>query len=79
VNLRDPMLTHDAIEALRDLDAAVDVFKFGSKNLLPLMNEDQFLTVYGGTYVNYIEPFYTVYSAEKESLMEYRKNNRKNL
>ena len=79
VNLRDPMLTHDAIEALRDLDAAIDVFKFGSKNLLPLMNEDQFLTVYGGAYVNYIEPFYTVYSAEKELLMEYRKNNRKTL
>ena len=79
VNLREPMLTQDAIEALKDMNAAIDVYKLGSKNLLPLMNEDQFLTIYNGTYVNYIEPFYTVYCAEKELLMEYRKNNRKNL
>jgi DNA polymerase-1 len=79
VNLRDPMLTREAIEALKDLDAAIDVYKFGSKNLLPLMNEDQFISVYGSTYVNYIEPFYTVYCAEKELLTEYRENKRKNL
>jgi 5'-3' exonuclease len=79
VNLRDPMLTLDAIEALKDLDATIDVYKFGSKNLLPLMNEDQFISVYGGTYVNYIEPFYTVYCAEKELLTTYRQNKRKNL
>ena len=79
VNLRDPMLTEDAIKALRDLDAPIDVYKFGSKNLLPLVNEDQFMSVYGSTYVNYIEPFYTVYCAEKDLLTEQRKNQRKNL
>jgi hypothetical protein len=34
---------------------------------------------YGSTYVNYIEPFYTVVSAEKELIAEERKNKRKNL
>ncbi len=79
VNLRDPMLTKDAIEALKDMDAAIDVYKYGSKNLLPMMNEDQFMSVYGGTYANYIEPFFTVYAAEKELLTEYRHSQRKSL
>jgi 5'-3' exonuclease len=79
VNLRDPMLTAEAVQALRDLDMSLTEKDRGSKNLLPLMNEDQFLMAYGSTYVNYIEPFYTVVSAEKELITEERKNKRKNL
>lgn len=79
VNLRDPMLTVEAIQALRGLDMCLTMKDRGSKNLLPLINEDQFLMAYGSTYVNYIEPFYTVVSAEKELIAEERKNKRKNL
>ena len=79
VNLRDPMLTVEAIQALRGLDTCLTEKDRGSKNLLPLINKDQFLMAYGSTYVNYIEPFYTVVSAEKELIAEERKNKRKNL
>ncbi len=79
VNLRQPLLTDQAREALKDLDASLTMGDRGSRNLLPMMTEDEFLTVYGSTYVNYIEPFYTVVSAERELLTEYRKNKRKSL
>lgn len=79
VSLRDPMLTDDAINALRGLDMCLTEKDRGSKNLRPLMDDDQFISVYGGTYVNYIEPFYTVVSAENEMIAEERKNKRKNL
>jgi hypothetical protein len=79
VNLRDPMLTVEAIQALRGLDMCLTEKDRGSVNLLPLINKDQFLMAYGSTYVNYIEPFYTVVSAEKQLIIEERKNKRKNL
>jgi len=45
----------------------------GSKNLYNMMIEDEFLSVYGSTFVQYVEPFYTVIMNEKQLLTEYYK------
>jgi 5'-3' exonuclease len=76
VNLRQPFLNEEAREALIQLDAPLDPTDRGSKNLIKMMNEDEFLTIYTGTFPNYVEPFYTVIMNEKELLREYNKNNR---
>ena len=79
VNLREPMLNEQAIEELKQLELPLSPEGRGSANLLKMMNEDQFLSVYGSTFVQYVEPFYTVIMNEKQLLTEYIKNNRRNL
>jgi len=79
VNLREPMLNEQAIEELKQLELPLSPEGRGSNNLLKMMNEDQFLTIYGSTFVQYVEPFYTVIMNEKQLLTEYIKNNRQNL
>jgi 5'-3' exonuclease len=79
VNLREPMLNEQAIEELKQLEAPLSPDDRGSTNLLKMMNEDQFLSVYGSTFVQYVEPFYTVIMNEKQLLTEYIKNNHGNL
>lgn len=65
-SLREPMLNENAENALIELEAPLDITNRGGKNLLPLMREDDFLSVYGSTYVQYVEPFYTVVSHERD-------------
>ena len=79
VNLRQPMLNEQADDELIQLDYPLSPEGRGSHNLLKMMREDDFLTVYGGTFVNYVEPFYTVIMHEKQLLTEYKKNSRKRL
>jgi len=79
VNLRQPMLNEQAVEELKQLELPLSPDDRGSKNLLKMMNEDQFLSVYGSTFVQYVEPFYTIIMNEKQLLTEYIKNNRKSL
>jgi 5'-3' exonuclease len=76
VNLREPMLTDEAIEELKQLELPLSPEDRGSANLVKMMNEDQFLTVYGSNFVQYVEPFYTVIMHEKDLLNEYYKNNK---
>jgi len=71
VSLREPMLNEEAIEALNQLEMPLNPEDRGSKNLLKLMNEDEFLNAYGSTFVQYVEPFYTVIMNEKQILSEY--------
>jgi len=78
-NLRQPMLTEQAEEELLQLELPLLPDDRGSKNLTKMMNEDEFLSVYGSTFVQYVEPFYTVIMNEKQLLTEYNKNNRKSL
>jgi DNA polymerase-1 len=78
-NLRQPFLNEQAIEELLQLEMPLEPANRGSKNLFNMMMEDEFLTVYGGTFVNYVEPFYTVIMNEKQLLTEYLKNNKGNL
>lgn len=76
VNLREPMLTDEAVEELKQLELPLSPEDRGSANLVKMMNEDQFLTVYGSNFVQYVEPFYTVIMNEKDLLTEYNKNNK---
>jgi len=79
VNLRQPMLNEAAVEELQQLEIPLSSKDRGSKNLLKMMNEDGFLSVYGSTFPNYVQPFFTVIMNEKQLLTEYNKNNRGNL
>jgi len=76
VNLREPMLNEQAKEELIQLEIPLDDADRGSQNLTKMMNADEFLTVYGGNFVQYVEPFYTVIMHEKDLLKEYCKNNK---
>lgn len=75
VNLREPMITEAAQEELLQLDVPLSPDDRGSKNLMKMMLEDEFLTVYSSTFPNYVEPFYTVIMNEKQLLTEYQKKN----
>ena len=72
-NLREPMLTEEAREELLQLEIPLESNDRGSKNLIPMMNEDQFLTIYGSTFPQYVEPFYTVIMYELQLEREYKK------
>lgn len=76
VNLNEPLLNQEAFDALSDLELPLDPSDRGSKNLLRMMNEDEFLSVYGANFVQYVEPYYNVIMHEKDLLKEYVKNNR---
>jgi len=73
VNLREPMLNDEAIEALEQLEIPLSDEDRNSKNLHYLMKADEFLTVYGSGLTQYVEPFYTVISYEKRLLAEFKK------
>lgn len=79
VNLRQPMLNEQAIEELAQLEMPLSPDDRGSKNLLKMMREDEFLSVYGSTFVQYVEPFYTVIMNEKQLFTEYYKKHKNNL
>jgi 5'-3' exonuclease len=79
VNLREPMLTEEAREEIQQLEIPLSPEDRGSKNLYNLMLEDGFLTVYGSTFPQYVEPFYTVIMNEKQLLTEYYRKHKDNL
>jgi 5'-3' exonuclease len=79
VNLRQPMLNEQAREELLQLEVPLSPEGRGSKNLYNMMIEDDFLSIYGSTFPNYVEPFYTVIMNEKQLLTEYYRNNKTNL
>ena len=76
VNLREPFLNAEAREALLELEAPLDPKDRGITNLMNMMNKDEFLTIYNGTFPNYVEPFYVVVETERDSYKEYLKNNK---
>ena len=45
----------------------------GSKFLSRMMIDDGFLTVFGGTFPSYVEPFYPIIMNERKILKEYLK------
>jgi hypothetical protein len=79
VNLRQPMLNEQAEHQLFLLEQPLEPDDRGSKNLYKFMQEDEFLSVYGSTFPQYVEPFYTVIMNEKQLLTEFIKNNKKSL
>ena len=76
INLNEPFLNDQAIEELEQLEMPLSGDDRGSTNLLKMMGEDEFLTIYNSTFVNYVEPFYTVIMNEKQLLKQYEKKNR---
>jgi DNA polymerase I len=79
INLREPMLTEQAREDIQQLEVPLSPENRGSKNLYKMMIEDEFLTIYTGTFPQYVEPFYTVIMNEKRLLTEYYKKYKDNL
>jgi len=71
VNLREPMLNEEADEELCQLEIPLSPEGRGSKYLYKMMIEDEFLSVYSSTFMQYVEPFYTVIMNEKRLLTEY--------
>ena len=76
INLSKQMLNEEAREELLQIEMPLSPEDRNSQNLFNLMKEDGFLTVYGGTFVNYVEPFYSVIMYEKQLLKEYEKKSR---
>jgi len=85
VNLSKPMLTEAAVDELEQLEMPLSDYdeekneKRGEKLYDWMVKEDEFLSVYGSTYPNYIEPFYTVIANERQLLKEYIKKNSQTL
>jgi len=79
VNLKEPMLNELAIDELNQLEMPLSPENRGSKNLFKMMQEDGFLSIYGSTFPNYVEPFYTVIMNEQQLLTEYLKKNKRNI
>jgi DNA polymerase-1 len=77
MNLKEPMLSEEAIEELKQLEMPLSPDDRGSENLIKMMMEDEFLTIYKGTFIDYVKPFYTVIMNEKQMLNEYYKNRKK--
>jgi len=73
INLRKPFLNENALEELEQLRMPLSDKNRGSKYLYKMMVEDEFLTIYNGTFPNYVEPFYVVIMNEKQILKEYLK------
>lgn len=80
MNLSKPFLNEEAILAINSLDDALTDENRGSSNLLKLMQEDDFLSLYSnyGNFVSYVEPFYTVIAKEKELYKRFKKNTANN-
>jgi len=78
VCLSKPMLTENAVSELEQLEMPLLEYdeegkeKRGERLYEWMVKEDEFLSIYGGTYTNYIEPFYTVIMHEKQLLKEYQ-------
>ena len=76
MNLSSPFLNENAEHELEQLKMPLSDEDRNSKNLYKMMIDDEFLTVYEGSYVNYIEPFYSVIMNEKEILKKYLQDNK---
>jgi DNA polymerase-1 len=73
INLDKPYLDENAYEELYQLEMPLSPKGRGSKNLIKFMREDEFLSVYGGTFVDYVQPFYSVITHEKKIYDNYMK------
>ena len=71
INLKKPFLNDQAINELEQLKMPLSSEDRGSKNLIEYMKLDEFLSVFGGSFVNYVEPFYPVIMNENKLLQEY--------
>lgn len=74
VDLSKPLMTPEAIEICNDTHILpLDDENRGSKNLLKMMSDDQFISLIwnDGDYVDYLMPFINVINSEKDYLKNY--------
>lgn len=79
MNLSQPILTDEALEALEELEMPLAESDEqgnntrGSQNLLKLIERDDFLSLYSnhGNFVSYVEPFYMIITSEKQILKKF--------
>ena len=79
VNLRKPFLNEQDRKELEQLKLPLDPKDRGINNLHKMMMKDEFLTIYNGTFPNYVEPFYTVITNEQDLYKEYNRKSKVNL
>ena len=79
VNLREPMLNETAVDEIQQLEIPLAEEGRGSKYLLEMMTEDDFLSVYGSTFPQYVEPFFAVIMREQQLLKEYERKYKNSL
>lgn len=77
INLKEPFLNEQAKEELEQLSMPLSDEDRNSNNLYKMMIEDDFLSVYSGTFVNYVEPFYPVIMTEKKLLGDYQRKRKR--
>lgn len=80
MDLKEPLMSKEALEEYETLYDPLSSDNRGSKNLLPMMNEDGFLDNFNSNFVNYVTPFYSVIMKEKDYYNNYKnlKKNRRN-
>jgi 5'-3' exonuclease len=80
MDLKEPFMSKEALEEYETLYDPLSSDNRGSKNLLPMMNEDGFLDNFNSNFVNYVTPFYSIIMKEKEyfenhkNLSKFRRN-----
>jgi 5'-3' exonuclease len=72
MDLKEPFMSKEALEEYETLYDPLSSENRGSKNLLPMMNEDGFLDNFNSSFVNYVTPFYSVIMKEKEYFDNYK-------
>jgi hypothetical protein len=73
VNLDEPIVNDEVYELFEYLEVPLSMDDRNSKNLYKLMIEDEFLSIYKSTFVNYVKPFYPVIMQEQKKFKEYYK------
>lgn len=69
IDLKEPILNREGIsEVINQATLPLNDEDRGSKNLLKLMKEDQFLEQYTGTFIDFCQPFYSIPLQEKNYL-----------
>lgn len=67
INLLEPFVTKECIHHLRNsVELPLDESDRGSKNLLRILNEIEFLTIWNGSFNDLVTPFIPTVLAEKE-------------
>jgi 5'-3' exonuclease len=67
VDLKQPMLNRNAIATIKtEAESVLSSEDRGSKNLMFLMNDDKFMSVFSGSFQSFVEPFYPVILKEKD-------------
>lgn len=67
IDLTNPLLKGFEQDYVRDIYSSVlNIHDRTSKNLIELMKEDKFLSLYNGQFIDYVKPFYGVINKEKE-------------